>query len=724
MKDPNTILKIERSLITEARENIEPAWNVATGAIESADCNTSYGIKTDCGTYQPIVASDGAKLMYYDDTDKATNVNSLGTKVSDSMTPTPFKGYILQWGWKNRGTINPNDSTAIKIKLSKSVDEWYGKSLTNNFGVKISGDTYPMSNSRALRDTKIKTRVFIPQEYASVILAFVGTKEELEDLRIIEFSVDNNASNLITRGLAQGIFLPSNSSIRFTPASNYFGEAPTFVAKIVEKDKNGQNPIKDLAPQNLDELTYTSNYMSENNVTIALNIKEVIVSPTPTPEAVYTPPTTNIPLDTPFQIGIDESLVKNIDEKGDSKIVQTKEITLNNGETSQVKVDIPKDSKTTNLKASVEVNNNIKTDITTLEAEESVEIELKNDGGFNSKVSNESVTSEVKVGSNAEAETKIIVQKRVEVIMKSPKGSEIKQENSGKVTSTSKVNADTGESSLKPIEVKMVAEVDGNLKTTANITNDNGDTKIFSLTLPPKVESGQMELVKNSQNNAYIAIKSNYKTGANFSLNSIKRDVIENIEIVGTTAWQKFEEKQYFNGRRTITLILGGAKIMRAGIEEEMIKHIEYELTPSTSTTTNNENNLTKIYNNSYLNIQKGWNLISNPIDKELDIATTFKYATQNYRYSGNWIKDSKTLKQNEGLWIKYENNISENIEGNSYYSDFANITNSWNLLGAGRDVSLNELNNFSEVWAYDSKVKTWAKNPPTIYRGYGFWAK
>jgi hypothetical protein len=135
---------------------------------------------------------------------------------------------------------------------------------------------------------------------------------------------------------------------------------------------------------------------------------------------------------------------------------------------------------------------------------------------------------------------------------------------------------------------------------------------------------------------------------------------------------------------------------------------------------------LTKIYNSeSYLNIQKGWNLIANPTNQELDIAKSLRYATETYKYKNNeWLKNEAKLSPNEGIWVNYSAHVSEKIDGNGYENNFTNLNNGWNLFGSGKDINLSELSQFSQVLAYDSKLKKWFKNPTTIYRGYGFWVK
>lgn len=367
-----------------------------------------------------------------------------------------------------------------------------------------------------------------------------------------------------------------------------------------------------------------------------------------------------------------------------------------------------------------------------LQTEEGVDVSIGSDKSITSKVSNANLEAEVKVNANAEAEAKIIVQKRVEVTMKSPKGSEVRQENSGRVTSNITLRAIT-KTGVNPVEVKMSAEVEGNLVAFAKVTDESDNTQIFNLSLPNSIISGGMELVvSESDINTYTAIKSTFKTSEDFILNSNSRKVVvegSNIQIIGATAWQKFEERQYFNGRRTITLLLGDAKILRDGVEEVMIKDTEYEFTPinnsnSSISETNGITTLNTIYENSYLTIRYGWNLITTPIDKELNILDKFPYTTQSYKYSDKWIKNPTTIKLNEGVWIKYSVYISEKIEGDSYEPLFNNLSDSWNLIGAGRDINLYELFQFTQVWVYDSKIKTWIKNPTVIKRGYGFWAK
>jgi hypothetical protein len=134
---------------------------------------------------------------------------------------------------------------------------------------------------------------------------------------------------------------------------------------------------------------------------------------------------------------------------------------------------------------------------------------------------------------------------------------------------------------------------------------------------------------------------------------------------------------------------------------------------------------LQKVYIDSYLNIKQGWNLISNPVNKPLNIAETFKYTLKSYKYkNGEWIKNPETLNQNEGMWIDYNSTVSEKIEGESYDSNFTNLSTNWNLVGVSKDTNLSELSQFEQIWAFDSNIQKWFKNPKTIYKGYGFWAK
>ena len=275
----------------------------------------------------------------------------------------------------------------------------------------------------------------------------------------------------------------------------------------------------------------------------------------------------------------------------------------------------------------------------------------------------------------------------------------------------------------------MSAEVTGNLVTIATITTDIRKVLTYRLELPKKIDSGQMELMKSTRStlshNIYEGIKSSFKTSHSFKINDkSQRAVIEgeNIEIVGTTQWQKFEEKQYFDGKRTIKLVLGKAKVIKDRVEEDLIQDVEYELPPSFANTQNSSTN------KNYLNLKKGWLLISSPINQELNILETFYTSEVSYKFQNNsWIKELETLKPNEGMWINYNFNIyvhfDEYNSSESYEFNSTILNIGWNLVGTGADINLGT-NEFNNIWAFDNIEKTWINNPSTIKRGYGFWVK
>ncbi len=438
-----------------------------------------------------------------------------------------------------------------------------------------------------------------------------------------------------------------------------------------------------------------------------------------------------------YEVSFSKDILKEIIDEESLQTVQAKEFILDNGVKSQSKIEIPKENnKNKNIKSTIEVTDESEnTQVTTLETEDEVKITLNDNGGFTSKVENSEINAEVNVNANSEGNIKIIVQKIVQVDLKTPTGSQIRQDNSGRVVSSSEVSANIGESNVKDIKVEMSAEITGNLITTAKITN-NKQILTYKLELPKKIDSGEMRLIKNSKstssNNIYDGIKSIFQTSNNFKIiDKSKRAVIEgeNIEIVGSSNWQKFEENQYFDGKRTIILRLGSANVIKDGIQEELIKDVEYELPPSINSDT--QTFLSAIYtentNSKYLHLFKGWSLISSPINSELNISNTFKTKDIAYKFKNNsWIKNPEILKPNEGMWINYDFNIyvhfdKNNNINNSYEFNSTNLNRGWNLVGSGADISLNS-NDYANIWAYDNITKEWVNNPYQILRGYGFW--
>jgi uncharacterized protein YkwD len=126
------------------------------------------------------------------------------------------------------------------------------------------------------------------------------------------------------------------------------------------------------------------------------------------------------------------------------------------------------------------------------------------------------------------------------------------------------------------------------------------------------------------------------------------------------------------------------------------------------------------------LSYQKGWNLKSLPVDKEINI-TSFKkiiiiwcykdakwFANSSYKNIKDLIKDLKIesltiVKPGEGFWIYSDENTSLELNGSNYnITDEVNISelnNGWHLLGTGENISVSKLINLNKnikiIWKY-----------------------
>jgi hypothetical protein len=153
-----------------------------------------------------------------------------------------------------------------------------------------------------------------------------------------------------------------------------------------------------------------------------------------------------------------------------------------------------------------------------------------------------------------------------------------------------------------------------------------------------------------------------------------------------------------------------------------MIQYQEYEIMPKVS----EYEELDKLYSNFNLNLKAGWNLVSNPIEDDINVSSKIQNLEKLYKYSqGIWSDDNYTLTQNEGVWLQLNTDESIELKGDSYPLAIEQNSTTWNLIGIGEDIleiNSTELNSSDVIWIYNSKE--WIKNPSKIYRGYGAWVK
>jgi hypothetical protein len=155
------------------------------------------------------------------------------------------------------------------------------------------------------------------------------------------------------------------------------------------------------------------------------------------------------------------------------------------------------------------------------------------------------------------------------------------------------------------------------------------------------------------------------------------------------------------------------------------------------------------------LYISKGWSLKSLPTNQTVD-AYSFRNSTILWKWDKSeknwlaWSPDSDirqkiidnsielfyTIKPSEGFWIKSEKDYTKNFEGDIYGFEKINLTQGWNLVGVGKDITVDEINDVAikYIWLFrDGKWMLWGKSLAqdnykkfekikTIKAGEGFW--
>jgi hypothetical protein len=116
------------------------------------------------------------------------------------------------------------------------------------------------------------------------------------------------------------------------------------------------------------------------------------------------------------------------------------------------------------------------------------------------------------------------------------------------------------------------------------------------------------------------------------------------------------------------------------------------------------------------MNLNKGWNLISTPVDKSISKSelggTIWTFS------NGNWNLPS-SANPKEGFWVYLSDSKELEFNGNSYSTSIPNSP-SWSLLGAGESIDMSSIVN-KIYWTFDTD---WVYKPTTINRGQGFWIR
>ncbi len=478
-------------------------------------------------------------------------------------------------------------------------------------------------------------------------------------------------------------------------------------------DQTTSPQIQSDIPKLCGALTFISNIFDASNYPFG-------TCPTPTPSPTSTPSNTSsvtnyiAPIITKIKLQISSLGVQeaNINQKNgsntDEQIFENSEI-LSDGKKADTQIKLT--DKEFNLNISI-IEGDKNSDETNLKAPSDIEVTMDNNGNTTLKV-------DEGVEVTAKRDGKIEVKHKDLNIKVKSNGANIEISEDKTITITKENTTVDNQTSIATIEIKANGEI------KASITNSNGIKYDFNFPTDSNTKGATIE------NGALVG---EYKALSKFFMikdNSYQRGLIqgeESVEIIPLNNEAQFEEKLYFEQNyRGIILREGEAEIIVDGVPINMESDKEYILI--IQTVESDKLNLNKIYNKdkNYLHLKKGWSLISTPINSELNVTDTFYTKDLAYKFQNNsWIKNPEILKQNEGMWVKYnfnidvhlnEYNISQNYELNSTI-----LNSGWNLIGAGNDFTLSE--DYKIIWAFDNLDKIWVENPNQILRGYGFWIK
>ncbi len=153
------------------------------------------------------------------------------------------------------------------------------------------------------------------------------------------------------------------------------------------------------------------------------------------------------------------------------------------------------------------------------------------------------------------------------------------------------------------------------------------------------------------------------------------------------------------------------------------------------------------------IKLNQGWNLVSLPVDVEMQIQTNFEdinstlsafpsvppkgvqysYVLGDYEeiwiYDKGWIQNPGSITKEQGIWVKMKKNFISTMRGDPYLPSFIELALGWHLMGTGmriKDINPTDCMDcaIEIVLTYNSENKEWITNPESIEIGDGFWIK
>ena len=380
---------------------------------------------------------------------------------------------------------------------------------------------------------------------------------------------------------------------------------------------------------------------------------------------------------------------------------------------------------------------------TTVNSETEVEATVNSDGSITQSavLSSESKAEKVEVTANTDGTTSASIKSKsgdtasVEI----PAGADTVISSDGSITSNVKV--DSSVSGKVDVKIKIDATTGKSSATVSQVVTINGKKvkQTFKVSDYDGTTESITEFIKASNLRAVDGnvggIKKTFKSTRGFfaskKAESRATDYSESktVEIISTTQWQKFEEIVLYNGKRSLTLLIGGADIVIDGERSVMEKNVEYllplEITEGGEVTTDTTDTTGEaIYTAGKLSLNTGWNLVSLPVDTTVDDLSIFGDYSTAWKYADKkWSQNPITLNKAEGIWFKMNSVNEVEFTGDAYEPMIVDLDTGWSLIGTGTDLTNFKSNNSLEaLWTFQNNK--WASNPETIYAGQGFWIK
>lgn len=228
-----------------------------------------------------------------------------------------------------------------------------------------------------------------------------------------------------------------------------------------------------------------------------------------------------------------------------------------------------------------------------------------------------------------------------------------------------------------------------------------------------KTKSIDYPLIKATQNDETLNIEANKEY-----LVSIDSNLAEKVDAFSSKFYDKCDVEIFdintlkLSANNTCIVTIANSIINFKIVEDDGL--IDINDTQITLPPENPEEKVT-------LNIAKGWNLLSLPIDvKSYEASNLGSYSALWSYVDGKWNENTSMLNSSIGFWIKSNETTEIEFSGSAYSPELTSLNDEWNLVGTGE-----KLENLSAtaIWKYN-QTNGWVSNPTAIEAGEGFWIK